>query len=228
MDCRLAQSLIHQAVESRLPHPESQQLEKHLENCVACVTRLTQLRSLRANLQRLPRYAVPDMLTWRLRVLASKHCQQHSHRHTPHWIATTIKRLQLALDGWQPAVLSMAAGLLAAFVLFTLWAPMYAITESRPVDDVPLIIHTKASLKSSWSTTLPGQEIIVDVLVDHEGRMLDYWVPPGQNWHSDPKLRRSVENTLLCTQFQPATHFGRPALSVLRISLHKNQVDVRG
>jgi len=69
---------------------------------------------------------------------------------------------------------------------------------------------------------------MVDVLVDGEGRMLDYSILDGQQWTLDAAARRSIENTLLLTRFTPATMFGQPASGKLRISLRRSHVDVIG
>ena len=66
------------------------------------------------------------------------------------------------------------------------------------------------------------------VVVDGHGRMLDYSAPSGQVWQFDLVMRRCVENTLLCTQFTPATTFGVPKSGRLRITLRGNQVEVKG
>jgi len=73
-----------------------------------------------------------------------------------------------------------------------------------------------------------NHDIVVDVLVDGEGQLLDYTVPLGQNWQFDPTIRRCVENALICYQFEPATMFGQPRSGRVRITLRRNQVEVKG
>jgi len=41
-------------------------------------------------------------------------------------------------------------------------------------------------------------------------------------------LRHSIENSLLFTEFWPATNFGRPIAGTIRISFRSSHIDVRG
>jgi hypothetical protein len=71
-------------------------------------------------------------------------------------------------------------------------------------------------------------EVTVDVTLDSQGRFVEYSTPKGQAWVKDPGIRRSVENTLLFTQFSPGTRFGKPASSKVRVNLRRSRIDVRG
>jgi len=229
MNCQLAIEKISEELDGQLSANEAFTLHQHLAQCSCCSSYYAQLRGIQASLRHLPSKSVPAELTWRLRILASKELQRQQR--CANWRASLqyhFRLLQLSLDGWKPAALSLVAGLVAATVLFSFWAPIYATASTNAQDDVPITIATKPSLRSSLFTGLPTEDVIVEVLIDGQGRMLDYWPSPGQRWHADPKLRRSVENALLCTQFQPATHFGRPTPSILRIFLRHNRVDVEG
>ena len=90
------------------------------------------------------------------------------------------------------------------------------------------MLSTRAALKSSISFGLSDDDVVVDVLVDGQGRLLDYSIPVDMTPGITKELRKSIENTLLCTQFTPATMFGLPKAGKLRITLRRNQVDVAG
>ena len=92
------------------------------------------------------------------------------------------------------------------------------------------MLTTQASLAHSRSYGSISEEIVVDVYVDGNGRMLDYTVPAGQVWQNDPETRRCIENWLLCSQFTPATWFGRPTYGRVRISVSGSvsKLDVEG
>jgi hypothetical protein len=49
--------------------------------------------------------------------------------------------------------------------------------------------------------------IVVEALVDTQGRVYDYSILEGP---SDPDVKLQVENDLLASVFQPATVFGTP------------------
>ena len=51
-------------------------------------------------------------------------------------------------------------------------------------------------------------DCLIEVTVDNQGRMNNYRVLNGQR--HPPELRRHIENSLLLTQFKPATSFGQP------------------
>ena len=90
------------------------------------------------------------------------------------------------------------------------------------------MLITRAALESSISFGLSDDDVVVDVLVDGQGRLLDYSIPVDMTPGITKELRKSIENTLLCTQFTPATMFGLPKAGKLRITLRRNQVDVAG
>ncbi|HEX8827394.1 MAG TPA: hypothetical protein VF778_04705, partial [Xanthobacteraceae bacterium] len=61
-------------------------------------------------------------------------------------------------------------------------------------------------------------------------RMIDYRIVSGPTTVQDPGFRSRLENLLLLTQYVPATAFGQPGLSTLRLSLTavSSALDVRG
>jgi hypothetical protein len=67
----------------------------------------------------------------------------------------------------------------------------------------------------------------VDLQLDDQGRFFDFTIvsAPGQQ---NEKLRRSIENSLLFTEFWPATTFGRGVAGTIRISFRSSRIDVRG
>jgi hypothetical protein len=71
-------------------------------------------------------------------------------------------------------------------------------------------------------------ERAIPALDIRQGRSLDYSIPVDMTPGVTKELRKSIENTLLCTQFTPATMFGLPKAGKLRITLRRNQVDVAG
>lgn len=180
-------------------------------------------------LRALPSRVVPGELTDRLRVLASRESLRRRRsglRARLSWWAESVSLFFNNL--MKPVAVPMFGGLVSTIILFSVLAPGYPI--QRPVTgDVPSPFFTQPMVQSSLSLPDSDENVVVDVWLDEQGRVLDYSIPGGQGWASDPSLVRSVENTLLCTRFTPATVFGRPASGRMRVIFsRRSQVDVRG
>ena len=230
MKCRTAIRRISPSLDGRLRGEALQQLQKHLENCPECELHLRQLSIVRGSMRELPIRKPPRQLTAALRLIASR---ERIHRLRRRSMGSSLEYWSELLRLWannlmRPVALPITGGLISAVFLFNMLAPMYAHQEHY-FEDVPTILSTKPALKSSISGfVLSDNDIIVDVSLDKEGRMIDYVVPIEQVWDDDPEMRKRIENTLICTRFTPATIFGQPIPSTLRITLRRSQVEVRG
>jgi hypothetical protein len=85
-------------------------------------------------------------------------------------------------------------------------------------------------LKYTGPITFTEEDAVVDLQLSDQGRVMDFVIvsAPGQQ---NEKLRRSIENSLLFTEFLPATTFGRGVASTVRISFRSSRssrIDVRG
>lgn len=231
MKCRTVNDKINALLDGRARDTELPGLREHLAECSECGLRFHQFAKLKAATRSLPVKIPPPELTTRLKVLASQECAVRRRRASlgavfDYWGGM----LRLRIDNlMRPLAVPFAGGLISALFLFAMLAPMYANQSRHGPHDVPTVLATQAALKrASLSFVVIDREVVVDVLVDDQGRMLDYSAPAGQVWQYNKELRRCVENTLLCTQFTPATMFGQPKSAVLRITLRSNQVDVQG
>ncbi|MBI4877198.1 MAG: zf-HC2 domain-containing protein [Acidobacteria bacterium] len=229
MKCQAVNRRISGYLDGILVAEERRRIEDHLAGCAVCALEAQQLAQLRTRLRALPARIPPDGLNTRLHVLASRERARVQVRAdyralARHW----FEHVSLAANNMmRPLALPFAGGLLSALVLFSMLVPQFP-KHVAVSDDVPTVLTTEAGLKSALSFGLGDNDIVVDVLVDESGRLLDYWVPDGQRWGADPQLRRSIENTLLCTQFTPATMFGQPASGKLRITLRRSLMEVKG
>ena len=191
-----------------------------------------QVDHLRATLRAMPRHKAPASLRTRLEVAASQHLAGQARRSTfrtefGYW--TDVFRVWSS-NLMRPLALPAVGGLVTAIFMFMMVAPMYGVRAASSLDpDVPTVLSTTATLKqSTLSFGIENRNIVVDVLIDEQGRFLDYSVPLGQVWQQDPEIRRCVFNALLCTQFEAGTVFGQPKSGKLRITFRRNQVDVQG
>lgn len=230
MNCEWVESRITAYVDGLLEDEERRLLVAHLAACRRCALRSEQHRQLRASLRALPQRRPPQRLTTELRILASR---ERARILRPAGLAGMWTRLaeSFALataNLMRPVAIPFAGGLVSAIVLFGVLAPMLIIRPASAIEDVPTGLTTEASVLSTISYGPLDEEIVVDVYIDEFGRMMDYSIPAGQQWSGAPEVRRSVENTLLCTKFTPATMFGQPASGKARITLRRSHMDVRG
>jgi hypothetical protein len=228
MKCQTASKKYSASLDKCLPAEELRELKLHFDECPECALRFHQTVQVKNTLGHLPVRVAPRKLTTRLQILASRE-RLVQRRHASfgavwrHW-SEDVRFWAHNLMG--SAALPFAGGLASAVFLFSMLVPTFALHQRSSVEDIPTGLTTEAGLVSSMTFGLTDDDIVVDVLVDEQGRMVDYTIPPGQKL--DPTLRRSVENTLLCTRFSPATMFGQPASGKLRITLRRSEVEVRG
>ncbi len=229
MTCQTVNRKVSAYLDGRLPALESREVALHLAGCAACLRVLDEHSQVRSTLRALPTPNPPPYLTTRLHVLASRERAARAARVSV-WAA--LKSWVEATGFWmnalmRPLAIPCAGGLASALVLFSIFVPTY-MRSATPGDDVPTMLTTEATLKSTLSFGLGDEDIVVDVFIDENGRMIDYSIPHEQRWGKDIQLRRNVENTLLCTHFTPATMFGQPASGRTRITLRRSFVDVKG
>lgn len=187
------------------------------------------VRYIRESLRALPKPTIPAKTSGQLLVVASREAARRRRRAS---LPTFVKDLWSGVSLWfdnlmRPVALPFAGGLVSALLLFAALAP--SLTVQRVVTgDVPTGLSTTATLESSISYNLSDSEIAIDVVIDEHGRVVDYTIPPGEDWARNPDLVRNIENTLLLTKFVPATLFGQPAATKARITLRRSQMEVRG
>jgi hypothetical protein len=169
-----------------------------------------------------PRMSPPG-LTTSLRVLASRERQRLVSG------AGRLDRLRLCFDNlMRPLALPFAGGVFAAIVLFGMcMLPNYPVLGRNAID-VPTMLTTQATVKLTGPVGAAGSDVIVDVTVDGQGRMVDFTIVSGGNVVDREALRRNIENLLLFTEFTPATSFGQPTSSRMRLSLRPSSIDVKG
>ena len=87
----------------------------------------------------------------------------------------------------RPMAIPFAGGVLSAVVLFSMWlVPTYPLRANNAFD-IPTMLSTEASIKSAAAVGAANGEIVVDVTVDDQGRMVDYQIVSGQIASAGPK-----------------------------------------
>ena len=174
-------------------------------------------------LRGLPRLRPPAALNSRLHVLASQHLAKGRS-------LTRMDRFRLSFDNlMRPLALPFAGGIFSAVILFSMWVvPSYPVRAAGSFD-IPISLTTAAAVKRMAPiATTANDDVVLDVSIDGDGRMVDYSIVSGGD-PNDPALRRSIEGFLLLTSFTPATgSFGQPVAGRLRLTLRSSHIDVKG
>ena len=179
----------------------------------------------------LPRRTPPADLRTTLRVLASRERERRLTRGTfrAAWAALRDRAYLFVNNLMRPLALPLAGGVFSTVVLFSMWmVPTFPVRgETGP--DVPTVLSTEAAVKGTAAIAVgDAADVVVDVTVDGDGRMVDYTVVSGKSALTNEIVRRSLENRLLFTEFKSATQFGRPISGKVRLGLRANSVEVKG
>lgn len=206
----------------------NREVASHLEQCPGCNAEAIALRQLRGSLRRMPQRQVPQQLTASLRVMAS----QERARAASADIRWADRVKVFARNLMRPLAVPAFGGLASAVVLFSALMPSLSMPMPSPnalTDDVPLMLVTEPSVKNFPPIGIVESELVVDVAIDGAGRMVDYTVVRGANLlKEDASLKSQLENSLLFTEFVPATKFGGPASGNVRLRIKSSQINIRG
>jgi hypothetical protein len=175
-------------------------------------------------LRNLPSRMPPHELRSKLRVIASRE-RQRIFSNQINW----RDRLDLSFKNMmRPLALPLAGGIFSTVALFSMClSPMYPI-HSDDSSDVSTGLTTVAAVKYTQPIGGSFGEVVVDVIIDEAGRMVDYKIVSGFNVLTTAQVRRSLENQLIFTEFKPVTQFGQPISGKLRLYFRNSEVDVKG
>ncbi len=173
--------------------------------------------SVRRVLSELPPRAVPAELNARLRVMASHECQRRLRRHT--WLERFAHRLDLL---FRPLAVPAAGGLLSSVLLFS---AMVDTLNVRPYlnQDIPLGLYTQVSVGNISPFAGDGEDVLVEVTIDAQGRVSNYSIPNGKI--SQGQLQQ-IGNLILFSTFTPATAYGQPVSGKILVALH--HINIQG
>jgi hypothetical protein len=188
-------------------------------------------QEVRELLHTLPRRKPTSDLHLTLKIAASKEAARRQRWATA---PAFLVRMRNAAALWQanlmrPFALPCAGGLAAAVLVFTMFVHTYPVRANSIAGDIPTALYTEPSAKTLAPFEPPTADAEIEVSIDEVGRIADYRVVAG-NLKLNLEVRRSVERTLLFTQFTPATSFGQAVPSKLRISLRRGAaaINVKG
>jgi hypothetical protein len=229
MDCSNVRENLILLQDGWVTEAQRREVNSHLAECPACAALQQQYAAVRSSLRALPRKPVPHSVTMALRVIASR---EAARRRMYSGLFGRLRELRdyieyQVTDLMRPIALPAAGGLLSAVFIFSTMVPNLSTDRTRTWD-VPIAIATDAQVKSSSLLDMAEAEISIDILVDENGRVIDYALPEGSGLPKSSLIRRRLENTLLFTEFNPATTFGRPVAGWTRVTFRGIEIDVQG
>ncbi|HNY42629.1 MAG TPA: zf-HC2 domain-containing protein [Bryobacteraceae bacterium] len=230
MDCQEVRTLISAMVDGCVVDGERRDALEHMKGCSDCAGQVRQIVEIRQSLKQASAKPLPPELILQLRVIASR---EAARRRTINGFAGRIKAWKAGPALWannlmRPLAVPAMGGLASAVVLFSMVMTNFQGIVRAHQQDVPTVLYTVASVRSSLDLALGPEEIAVDVFVDEQGRVMDYAFPSGYGRYNTAAIRRGLENSLLFTQFHPATSFGQPTSGWVRVSFRRSEIQVKG
>lgn len=228
MECGSVRQRVSAYLDDALSAEERRLLKRHLNSCRECALESEQFSQLRGRLRSLPKRMPPADLTTRLRVVASK-VRMESFGGASPW-NRWWDRVELSLHNlMRPLALPAVGGLCSAVFLFSTFVPMFkSAFAMSPSGDIPTMLTTEPTLKYMAPVAFSNSsDAVVDLHLDEQGQIVDFSIVSAPGQQSD-KLRRSIENSLLFTEFWPATTFGHGVAGTIRISFRSSRIEVRG
>lgn len=221
--CWMAARKLSAYADGSLASTSREALTAHLRECPHCAHRAEKMVQTRDLIRGLRPVQPPKELSTSLRILASRERARRLSGNRFFDFEPLFTRLRNSME---PLAIPFAGGIVSTLVLFSMLVPAYPTgVKAESPNDVPTAFYTDPAVKSIAPFAFAGDELVVDLVVDEQGRVVDYSLPDGPQ--SAP-LRRAIENSLLFTTFTPAMSFGQPTSGRVRLSFRRSQIDVRG
>jgi len=208
LDCEAARREFDAYLDSAMSGVEMRAMAVHLQACPPCALEFGELRLLQQHLGNLGSAAMPQRLQQQLRETLAVEREHGTH-------LALRGRMLLSWKSWMaPLALRVSGGLAAALViagglgwLFAapLVSPVQANDENMAHPVAPRYLYSEVPAQPI--ETQHDVPVVVQALVDTEGRVYDYQIVAGPE---DPATRMKVEENLLTSVFRPATAFGVP------------------
>lgn len=188
-------------------------------------------QEVRALLKALPSRRASHELSVALQIAASKEASRRQRWATaPAFFVQVRNRFELwKTNMMRPLALPCAGGLVSAILVFTMFVQIHPVRANSLAADRPTALYTEPAAKTLAPFEPPTADAEIEVSIDEQGRVADYQVVAG-NPKLNLEVRRSVERTLLFTEFVPATSFGQAIPSKLRLTLRRgaSAINVKG
>lgn len=230
MECQQVELTLSAFQDGCVVESDQREIAAHVKRCRTCAAHLDQLTAVRRNLRGMARRPMPANLTLSLRALASRESSfRRRYAGFRGWVHNQYDQLALFSDNlMRPIALPAAGGLASAVLLFSMVMTNFQGVARQPLNDIRLTIATDPTVKSML-LDVSDAEFTVDVFVDEQGRVIDYSFPDGYGSMNTAQMRRKLENSLLFTEFSPATNFGQPTSGWVKMKFKsRSEIDVKG
>jgi len=225
MTCKHVQYSLSAHLDGCLSVGERQAVSEHLAGCPECRLRTRGLAQVRAAVGSLPPAVPPPHLNSALRVMASRERTRRLARQHP--FREFADRFRLWADNlMRPLAIPLAGGLISAMLLFSMLMPSLAFPHNSS-NDVQVALFTQPAVKAQNPFALPDEDFVVEVIIDGQGRMIDYTITQGPSVVKNSELRRAIENKLLFMEFTTATAFGKPRFGKMYLSFNRTNITVK-
>ena len=217
MDCEATRGAFSDYLDGAVSGHTMQAIAAHLESCDLCEAEFNQWRAMQQTLASLKAARAPEDLGLRLR-LAISH-EQAARRSS--WRDTVSLTWQNTL---RPMAVQVSAGLACAVALIgtiTLLLGVVPPPNAVLANDEPLGAMTAPHYLYSAISPEPivmnrdaaNSTIVLEALINSDGRVYDYTVMSGPGGPEDPAIRNQIVEHLLLSVFKPASVFGMPVKS---------------
>jgi hypothetical protein len=221
-DCEAMRAEFSAYLDSAMSGLEMAAIHTHLEGCVPCATEFAVWRDVQRSLGELGPAPAPPALQRQLRAAIAAERQLGSY--LP-WYRQILRAWQATIA---PMALRLSGGLAVALLLVGGMGWLFAAPIAVQANDDKLA--NLAPARYLYSQVPPQSidlradaPIVVEALVDEQGRVYDYEVLQGL---PDQHVRLQVEGNLLASVFKPATVFGVPVRG--RVVMTYTGVSVHG
>jgi len=231
MDCQQIRLMLSAFQDGHVVESERRVVAAHLVRCGACSLQLGQLEMARQTLRAIPTRPAPIHLNYSLRAMASREAaHRRGYAGFRGWVRGFSERIILFANNlMRPLAVPAAGGLASAVFLFSMMMTNFQGIVRQPHNDVPISVATEPTVRSILVDLSDDAELTLDVFVDEQGRVIDYSFPDGYGTLKSSQMRRKLENTLLLTDFNPATSFGQPVSGWVKVKfVSVSEIDVKG
>jgi len=184
MSCQLIQESISGYLDNRLTERERKDVDAHLASCGECAALQEMTAKVRESLRSLTPVRTPQKLDLDLRILASRELlRQRQTGSLPALVQFWAARIRLLIDNlMRPLAVPCFGGFASALFIFGTLMPNLGFLRN-PINDQPDALFTEASVDSGadfGARSKSSDDTLIEVQIDGQGRMVDYYVPQGQ------------------------------------------------
>lgn len=222
MNCDHIRRMFSPYWDGRLTGAQMQSVSAHLAGCGDCRMEYELFEGTQRLVASAGRVQAPPELAARLNLAIKLEKSRRAQPLFQGWLV----RFENGLNAF---MLPATAGVVSAVVFFAFLITILFTPARLDANDVPITVYTPPQLTGTpaegigpWS---PDAPVLVETLVDANGRVQDYRILDGPE-DDRAALKRELDRILIFTTFRPATSFGKPSAGRAVISF--SNISVKG